>query len=197
MNLALENQKQLIDWITNVDLNTLISPIIGVVGVIIGILITEFFKRKEQKSLYSKTIYEKKLKIYERLFSKMNHASLLGHKILKESELPEEERYNLWAPLVIDLAEFTDKNKLYLNEEISIHCLMTVIGLDDAPGLPEGEQKDHINNFNTGIKEAGELIQEELGLTRLNKFFNKINKPKIQSSYIEIFDRLKKQYEKE
>jgi hypothetical protein len=189
------NIDKLVDWLTTLDLNMLFSSLIGLGGVIIGILINEYFKRKNRESLYSDAIFQKRLSVYEELFTKMHKASEIGGEIIKEKNLSKKERHKIWSSIVLDIASYTDKNKLYLNEKIAVHCMLTLIGIEDIHDLPEDEQKVETSKFYTGLKEAGDLIKEETGLKRLDKFFKKINKPNISSSYIEAFSKIKEEYE--
>jgi len=191
----LTNTDKLVNWLTTLDLNALFSSLIGLAGVIVGILINEYFKRKDRESLYSDTIFQKRLEIYDKLFTKMSTASEISNEVIENVSLSKQERLQTWSEIVLDIAKFTDTNKLYLNEEIAMHCMITLIGVEDIYNLPENEKKLEISKFYTGIKEVSDLIKEEIGLKRLDKFFNKINKPIISSSYIEAFNKIKNEYD--
>lgn len=189
------NIDKLVDWITTVDLNILFSSLVGLTGVIIGILINEYFKRKDRESLHSDSIFQKRLKVYEGLYEKMHNASEISREVIEEKNLSKKERHKIWSAIALDIAGYTDKNKLYLNEKIAVHCMLTLIGVEEIHSLSKDEQKKETSKFYTGLKEVGDLIKEETGLKRLDKFFDKVNKPEISSSYIEAFNEIKEEYE--
>jgi hypothetical protein len=188
------NTDKIIEWIMTIDLNMLFSSFIGLFGVLVGILVNEYFKRKEREALFSGEIFQKKLRVYEELFAKMHKASEVAGEIIRGENLSKEKRHQIWSGVVLDLAGYTDKHKLYINEEISVHCMLTLIGVEDIYDLPKKEKEMEISKFYTGLKEASDLIMEETGLKRLEKFFKKINKPDIKSSYIEAFNKIKEEY---
>lgn len=182
--------------ITKLDLNSLISSFVGILGMLVGILVNEYFKRKDREALFSEAIFQKKLKIYEELFAKMHNASKIGATITDEESLSKEKRHQIWSEVVLDVAGYTDKYELYINEEIAAHCMLTLIGIEDIYYLEKNKKKKEISKFHEGLKEVSNLIKEETGIKRLEKFLKKINEPKIRSSYIEAFKEIKNKYNK-
>lgn len=188
---------RLVDWITTLDINKLSSSLIALTGVIIGILITEYYRRKNRESLYSKTIFSKKLEIYESLNEKMYNASELVAEIDENKELTKEEKERIWDETALDILAFTEKNDLYVNEDIAVHCMITLAGMKGIQDLSEEDRKEQIIRFYDGIRAAKNLIREDTGLKRLDDFFNKINKPSLESNYIKAYKDIKKIYDKD
>lgn len=190
------NTDRLVEWVTTLDLNVLLSSFIGLLGVLVGIFVNEYFKRKDREALFSDAIFQKRLFVYEELFIKMHKASEVGGEIIKEENLSKEERHEIWSTVVLDIAGYTDKHKLYINEEIAVHCIATLIGIEEIYDLPKDEKARESSKFYTGLKEASDLIKEETGINRLDKFFKKINRPYIRSSYIDLYNEVKEEYKK-
>ena len=88
------------------------SALIGLLGVFIGIFITEYLRRRNRIENYSHLIFEKRLKIYENLYNKINAISSDSTDIIENPEYSKDERLNKWSPVVLDLAEYLDQNKL-------------------------------------------------------------------------------------
>jgi len=61
--------------------------------------------------------------------------------------------------------------------------------------MNEEEKKDHMRDFNQDIRKAMEMIKEEIGIKRLDRFFGKLNKPDLESRWTEYVNELKKEKE--
>lgn len=70
-----------------------------------------------------------------------------------------------------------------------MHCMLTLIGIEDISSEKE------ISNFRKDRKITTQLIREEAGLKRLDKFYDKINKKKTTSKYIKTIKEVRKKYE--
>jgi hypothetical protein len=197
MPVPISNEDKLVDWLITLDLNILLPSLISLASIIIGIFINEYFKRKNRESLYSEAIFSKKLEIYESLNEKMHNASELATEITENKELTKEKREQIWDEKAIDILTFMDKNDLYLNEDIAVHCMITLTGLKGIQNLNEEDQKEQMNRFYEGINTAKNLIREDTGLKRLNDFLNKVNRPSLKSGYIKAYKEIKKVYDKD
>ncbi len=87
-------------------------------GSFLGVCAQQYFKSRERKFLYTEKIFDKKLQIYEILFHKTQVAYTLAHDLFRNSKISRKERTANWTPIVLDIADFLDKNSLYINEKI-------------------------------------------------------------------------------
>jgi hypothetical protein len=168
------------------------SALIGLLGVIIGILLAEFLRRKTRiESLFLKA-FEKRLEVYEQLFDKLRKCENVAHDIIENPEYSQDERTELWGSAVLDLAQFTDNSKLYLDEDISVHCVATMMGVEDIYSIESSKSKDAAkNHFFQNLNNAKEMIRKETGLADLDKLFRSITKAKHESPVINYLNKLR------
>jgi hypothetical protein len=98
----------------------------------------------------------------------------------------------------MDIAEYNDKHMLYLNEEITIHCFMIILDIDNIYYIEDPKEKEKtIQQFNNNCVNLISMIRKETGLEKLDKFFTSITKAKHQSEIIDYYKELKEKYKKE
>jgi hypothetical protein len=116
---------------------------------------------------------------------------------MENPKYPEEERHEIWSSVVFNIAKFMDSNGLYLNDNIVVHCMSALVGIEDVYYIEDPEEKkDEIENFTKSIANARKMIKSETGLEALNKLFGSISKAKHESEIISYYQRRKKELEK-
>jgi len=192
----ISNIDKLVDWFILVNWSNILTILIGPIGIILGIFINEYFKRKNRSSLFSEEIFRRKLDIYEKLYYKMREAYNFAHEIIEDKNLSKYERKKRWTNVVIPIMEYLDQNALYIDGNIRLHCSITLVGVEELADLPPNEKKTQTKEYFTNWQQTSRLIREDCGLKRLDKFFSKINKPDITSDYIEYAHKRKKEMDK-
>jgi hypothetical protein len=173
------------------------TALIGFLGVILGLLTNEYFRRKGRIDVYSKEIFQKRLGVYEELYLKVHQSCSTATDVIENPALTKEERHSIWSKAVLDLAEFTDKNALYLNEQITVHCLMTMMGVEDIYYLEDPEERDRERaGFFEHTGKSKAMIKQETGLQAIEKFYGSISKAKHKSEYLTYLKKAKKAYAK-
>lgn len=172
----------------------ILTASIGLIGVLLGLFINEFFRRKNRIELYSKEVFQKRLSVYEQLYEKMEHAFSVAVDIIENPQYSESERHSLWSAVVLDAAKFTDMNGLYLNQNVVVHCMMTLIGVSDIYEREAGQERDQLYvRFKRSYGESKRMVKKESGLEALDKLFGSVSKAKYKSGYIEYFQNRKKE----
>jgi len=166
------------------------QALIGVLGVLVGIFVNELLRRNRRIEDYSTKIFEKRLQVYEELYSKLHECYEVSSEAL-DGSYSAEERHEMVASRVFPLLEFMDRNSLYLNDEMTVHCGGMWMSVDEIPAIEDAEERAaQIKAFRTDFKDAKEMIEEESGLKRINKLFRSISKPKYSSRLIEHYREL-------
>ena len=164
---------------------------IALVGVLIGIAVTEYLRRRSRIEVYSSPVFEKRLQIYEELYAKVNHLRGLFHEIINSDQLSKEERKELWERSVFSMAVYLDENDLYLDEEIAVHAMMTMVGVEDIQDIQdiqdEKEKNEAVQSFQRSVKELVSLIREEAGIVAIHRLFRRVTRSKPKSDYIDYF----------
>lgn len=173
------------------------SGIIGLLGVILGIVITELLRRRRRVELLLSKAFEKRLNVYDELFGKLNECTLVAYDVMDNPEYSKDERSDLWSTVVLDVAQFCDAKKLYLNEDITIHCMMTMIGVEDIYYIEDKKHKEKEKaKFSREINEAKEMIKKETGLAELDNLFRSITKAKHGGNYLDYVNKLRAKHAK-
>ena len=128
---------------------------IGLLGILIGLLINEHFRRTNRIEKYSSHIFDKRLEIYEKLMHLVNEKSSLVMDIIENNQLSKEEANKICHSAGFEIMEYCDANWLYLNEEIIVHIATTFIGVDDIiESDNEGFKKKEKQEFRKSIVSA-------------------------------------------
>jgi len=173
------------------------QALIGVLGVLVGIFVNELLRRNRRIEDYSTKIFEKRLQVYEELYSKLHECYEASDEAL-QGNYSAGERHEIMAIRVFPLLEFMDRNSLYLNDEIPVHCGGMWMSVDEIPAIEDAEERAaQIKAFRTDFKDAKEMIEEESGLKRINKLFRSISKPKYSSRLIDYYRELQAERRKE
>ncbi len=172
----------------------MLTALIGLTGLLLGVFLNEYFRRRTRVEIYSKEVFDRRLTIYEALYEKMLAAYSIATDIIEKPDYSKEERHAIWSQVVLDVAKFTDDNNLYLNENLIVHCMMTLIGVEDIYYIKDSKRrKQEIEQFRESCGDAKKMIRKESSLEALDRLFGTISKAKHQSDYIAHYQRLKKE----
>lgn len=170
------------------------GALIGLAGLLIGILLNEYYRRNSRIEKYSAQVFEKRLNIYEGLMSEIQLASSIISDLVENQDLSIEEKKNIAFHAGLKIPEYSDKHQFYLDEEITVHCSMAFVGTPDIFEDPINEKE--LKNFRKAIKEAYEMIRIESGVAELDGLFRSITKSSPGGQLIEGYLAIKKAYEK-
>ena len=169
------------------------TALIGVIGLLLGILIGEYFRRSSRIELYSKEIFQKRLHIYEELYRKIGEARRIADDIIENPKYSKEERKELLSEVILDLAEYTDENNLYINDDVAVHCIATWMDVDNIYYIKDSKEKQkELEKFGNNCSKITSIIRKETGLERIEKLFRIVSKPKYRSDIIDYYRDVKK-----
>lgn len=170
--------------------------IIGLISLIIGAVLNEFLRRKNRREFYAPQIFDKRLKVYEQLLEKIQNGYTVATEVIENGELTQQERHELISSVIHDIAQFTDTNYLYIDEDLAVHSVALFMGVEDIYVSSEDIKQEKLSNFFRMRREALRMISEDSGVSEINKLFKSINKPKIDGAVIRYFRQLKKRNNK-
>jgi len=170
------------------------GALIGLAGLLIGILLNEYYRRNSRIEKYSAQVFEKRLNIYEGLMSEIQLASSIIGEILDNDELSIEEKKEIAFHAGLKVPQYTDEHKFYLDEEITVHCCMAFVGTSDIFTDPINEEE--LKDFRQAVKESYEMIRIESGVAELDGLFRSITKSSPGGRLIEGYRDIKEAHEK-
>lgn len=163
--------------------------IIGVVGVVVGVLLKEIIRRSRRIETFRPAIFEKRLVKYEKLMELIQAGYDVASDVMENEEFTKEERHALISKAILNIAEFTDKEDLYIDPELDAHCVATFMVAEDVMSIGDPrereERKQMIRDMYKGVKR---MMREDSGICEIVKLFKKFHKPKLT---IPVIDRIK------
>ena len=169
------------------------ASVVGIVGVVVGAMLNELMRRRNRRELYAPRIFEKRLAAYEGLIEKIDLGSKVADEVIESDDLTEEQRHDLIGDVVHEVAEFTEKNRLYLDEELAAHCVALFMGVEDIHDTNEKDRQESLDHYREMRKEALRMAAEDSGVAEVNRLFKSINKPKIDGTFIRYLREAKRE----
>jgi len=167
------------------------SALLSILGVLVGLLISEYFHRQRRIEPFSHQIFEKRLEAHDSLLRLCNAAYEEITEIL-DSDASRELRENVVGKHIHTLASFSDENMLYLNEELTVHTTVTFIGAEDIPEIEdEDERQNRVQALRDNYKRAKEMIITESGAAEINSHFQRVAKSQLDSDFIKYLRHLR------
>lgn len=170
------------------------GALIGLVGLLIGALLNEHYRRKSRIEKYSNQVFEKRINIYEGLMSEIKLASSIINELIESKNIPLDEKKEMAFLAGLKVAEYTDKHQFYLNDEIIAHCCMAFVGTSDIFEDPNNQEM--LNCFRQEVKEAYVMIRVESGIAELDGLFRSITKSSPSGRLVDGYRAIKTAYEK-
>lgn len=173
----------------------ILAPTFGIVGVVLGVLLNEFLRRKNRREVYAPMIFEKRLAFYERLAEHINKGSEIADEVIENLDLTAEQRHDQITMPVKAIANYVGKHWLYIDQELGAHCTALFMGVEDIQTADGQEREELLKNYRNMRMEALRMIAEDSGVAEINKFFRAINRPKFDGPFIERLRELRRQRE--
>jgi len=170
------------------------TALIGLVGVLLGIVLNEQLRRRNRIENYSTSVFERRLSLYEELFRHVRMYSEVAINVIENDELSKEQRHEAVSIAIQEVARFCHEHELYISEEIALHCVPVLMGVEEIYYINDkDEKKREIKYFNNNLLAAKRMIRKEAGIADLDKLYRSITKPKHSSPIIEYFREKKKE----
>jgi hypothetical protein len=131
------------------------TAFIGLAGVLLGIFINEILRRRNRIESYAGRVFDKRLEIYEGLYQRVAGLEPLATDLIQNPNYSHEERHQIVSVAVHDVAGWCDDNDMYINEELSVHCVPLLMGIEDIYDMKDDAEKQQvINQFRENLRTA-------------------------------------------
>lgn len=97
--------------------------------------------------------------------------------------------------VIHELIQFIEDNSLYLDEELTVHCMALFIGVEDIHDAEKADKQALLNNYRQMRMDALRMIADDSGATEINRLFKAINKPTIDGPIIRYLRTFRKNVE--
>lgn len=118
-------------------------------------VITIGYERENKNS----SLYEKRIKVYERLYYEIREVDSLIKELIDTKEMSNNEKKEAAFYLGLQIAQFTDDNGFFLQNEIVVQCVGTFVGVDDIFSFDKEKSKKALDTYNSNIRASQALLQ--------------------------------------
>ena len=152
------------------------SALIGLLGVLIGLLIGEYFRRKNRVEIYSHKIFERRLEVYEEFMQLIQEAYSIANEVMGNPMLTAEQRHQLISQAISPIAAYADSHTLYIDGYVGAHATAMFMGAEDIQAICDTAKREaEIKEFRSLYVTAKEMILEESGIKEINKHFKLVS----------------------
>ena len=169
------------------------TGLIGIGGVLFGVLANELLRRNSRIETYTARIFDVRLAKYEELMGHLHAAYEIASDVMENPDYSAEEQHELISAAILQIAQFTDKNELYIDSDLAVHCVAIFTGAEDVRDIENAdEQNDAKERIRDLYKLARQMIREDSGVAEIDKLLKKIAKPTFSGPVIEYIRFLRK-----
>ncbi len=166
-------------------MKTVEPALIALVGVLLGVLLGEYFRRRKRIEVYSERVFERRLEVYEKLMTLVQGAYTVASEVMSSGGLTEAERHDLMSAAILPIAEYVDDNALYVDPYVGAHVTAAFMGAEDVQAISDTRDREAaIAEFQALYKSTKRIILEESGVYQINKHFRLVSRSKPDSSII-------------
>lgn len=145
---------------------------------------------KFTKSVLSDHLFNKKLEAYQKLFYAVKKASSIIVNLFETEELSNEIKQAIAFNVGLEIAELTDSESFFLDDEVIVHTVGAFVGLEDIFTIHNSViRQDEINKFRKNIRNAYRMIESIRDTRKLDQ--------SIKSPIVDYFECLKEIQDKE
>lgn len=167
--------------------------LIGLVGVVLGLLISEFFRRRNRVEFYSQRLFERRLEAHEKLLALLNTASTIAREVVSNNELTKEERLDLISLAIHGLAKHVDDQPMLIDPFVGAHCTAVLMGAEDIADLTDPiEREAETAVLWRSLRDAKAMVRREAGADEIDRHFRAISRSKPSSPVINRIKELMK-----
>src|SRR5262249_54880994 len=146
------------------------QALIGLVGILVGVLVNEYIRRRKRVEEYAVKVFEKRLEVYAGLMAAIREAENEVNEVLGDDSEPAEERSQRSFVAGLHVMEFCDQNSLFLNDEITVHCGATFVSVPDIVSMEKGSERDvQVDRYRKMLGETKVMIRAESGMTEIER----------------------------
>jgi hypothetical protein len=175
------------------DWSNLAPAIVGIAGIPLGVLLGEFVRRRQRAEQFASALFARRLEAYEILMRLLQEGGRLAEQVMSDPNLSADQRHELISTAIMPIAEHSDANVLYIDEELGAHCTALFMGVEDIPDLPEDVRDERIAEYRHQLRETRRMIFEDSGIEKVKAIFRAINRPRISSPVIERIRELRRE----
>lgn len=158
----------------------------GVIGSVIGAAVNELLRRSNRIEGYSAKVFDKRLAAYEALLEHMHEGYKVASEVMTNPVFSPEQRHGAISVVIQDIAQFTDANELYLDDDLKAHCVATFMGAEDALAADDEAEREAVRGaIRRMYSEARRMIREDSGVAGIDRLLKRVARPRLSGTFID------------
>jgi hypothetical protein len=159
-------------------------------GVIVGLLTSEYFRRRGRQESYASVIFPKRLAAYEAFDKKVNELNDLAATLVNDDPRELTEREASWQAAKIGFFNFVFDNRLYLSADVAGHAGGTLAGVNAILATTDPDiQEKRQQTYNKNMQQLREMIRSDSGAQRSESLLRRIFKARHHSDFIDYMNK--------
>lgn len=152
-------------------MNPIWTSLIGLLGVMLGVLLNEGIRRSRRIETFSPKLFEKRLEKYEKLMALVQAGYEIASDVMTNPAHSNEERHSLISEAILAIAHLTDQEELYLDTDLSAHCVAAFMGAEDVLSITDLVERERAQQRVVEMySEAKRMIREDSGIFEIENF---------------------------
>jgi malate/lactate dehydrogenase len=170
------------------------SALIGLAGVLLGVALNEFFRRKRRIEAYAQKVFGKRLSIYEGLHGMMQVAYGVANEVMENSEAGHQQRLEAISAPLLELADYVDRNELYVDRYIGLQAMTSLMGAEDVADIEEESRREAEKlRIRKRYRDTVAMLADGAGITQVSRHLRIVSRPDPDSDVIRYAKSLEEQ----
>jgi len=133
------------------------------------------------------SLFENRIKINEKLYNELSEANSLINELIHLKDVSRKEKNDIAYYIGLQVAQFTQDNGFYIQDEISVQCLGTFVGASDIFSSKKTIRDEALEIYRKNIRVSLKLLKSIdsdgiIDTTRKTPLMNYYNKLEIKES---------------
>ena len=174
---------------------TIEVALIGLLGVVLGVLISEFFRRRNRVEFYSQKLFERRLEAHEKLLALVNAGASIAEQVMTGHDLSKDDRLALISAAIHEIAKFVDEKPMLIDPLVGAHVTASLMGAEEVVDIADPTEREAARSevWHT-ISDTKAMIRREAGADEIDRHFRSVARSRPSSPIIRRIKELRKGY---
>lgn len=138
------------------------------------------------------SLFENRIKVNEKLYSEVSEANSLINELIHLKGVSKKEKNDIAYYVGLQVAQFTQDNGFYIQDEISVQCIGTFVGVSDIFSSKKTVSDEALQIYRKNIRASLKLLKsidsdgiiDTIRKTPLMDYYNKLEIKESQDDFI-------------
>lgn len=107
----------------------------------------------------SSTLFDKRIKVCEQLFYEIQQVNSLINELIEAKNISKKEKRETGFYLGLRIAQFTEDNDFYLQQEVTVQCVGTFVIVGDLFSSDKTIREETLEDYRRNIRASQKLLK--------------------------------------